>query len=189
MKKNIFLQLFIILCIGCKAQTYPLDTDYKTIPDYAYLKDTNNSYSPYIGEWKANVSNNEITLKIEKVNDRFHDYKTKKFYQDVLFIKYTIKNQQGNIIESTMNLNITDSNIISSTIFPNANLVSFTYKGGQCGVGWGGISLQLIDATHLKWNYEPEPTVITNKNCPDYPSGGIEINLPYEPENIVFTKQ
>lgn len=106
MKNKIILYLLIIFSIGCKAQTYPLDTDYKTIPNYSHLKDFSNSYSPYIGEWKANFSNNEITLKIEKVNDRFHDFSTKKFYQDVLFIKYTIKNQQGNIIESTMNLNI-----------------------------------------------------------------------------------
>ncbi|KFF02281.1 DUF6705 family protein [Chryseobacterium luteum] len=189
MKKYILLQLLIVLAIGCKAQTYPLDTDYKTIPNYSYLKDTNNSLLSYVGNWKANYSGNEMVLKIEKIDHHLNDFGIKKFYEDVLFIRYSIKNSQGIIIETTMNLNVTDARIFSDSIFPNESLVSFTYLGGKCTVGWGGITLQSIDSTHFKWNYQPESTVLTNKNCPDYPAGGIKINLPDEPKDIIFTKQ
>ncbi|KMQ69562.1 hypothetical protein ACM39_00400 [Chryseobacterium sp. FH2] len=192
MKKNTFLYLIIILfSISCKAQQYPLDTDYKTIPNYSYLKDTNNSLLPYVGNWKATYSGNEIILKIEKTDNHFRNFNIKKFYEDVLFMHYIIKNQQGNIVESTMNINTTDSNIISDMIFPSDNLISFTYTGGQCTVGWGSINLKMIDSTHFQWNYQPESTIITNKNCPDYPTGGITINLPYNPDyvDLVFTKQ
>jgi hypothetical protein len=52
--KNIFLLTIILLSFSCKAQqTYPLNTDYETVPNYSYLKDTNNEPVPYIGTWKT----------------------------------------------------------------------------------------------------------------------------------------
>ncbi|WBZ93891.1 hypothetical protein PGH12_10425 [Chryseobacterium wangxinyae] len=189
MKKHILLQLFMFLAIACKAQTYPLDSDYKIVPNYSYLKDISNALLPFVGDWKANYNGNEIVLKIDKVDHHLNNFDVKKYYQDVLFIRYIIKNSQGNVVESTMNFNITDSNIISDMTFSNENMVSFTYTGGQCTVGWGEINLQLTDTTHFIWNYQPESTAVTNKNCSNYPTGGIKINLPYESADLIFTKQ
>jgi hypothetical protein len=71
-------------------------------------------------------------------------------------------------------------------LFPIKNLVAFTYQGGDCGYGWGDVSLQFVDATHIKWNYRPEGVILTNFNCPN--GADTTIYLPKVP-NLVFTKQ
>ncbi|PTT76062.1 DUF6705 family protein, partial [Chryseobacterium sp. HMWF001] len=63
------LTLFISL-ISCKAQNLPLNTAFSTIPNGAYLKDTNNELSPYVGTYKANFNGNEITLFITKQENK-----------------------------------------------------------------------------------------------------------------------
>ncbi|WP_344826209.1 DUF6705 family protein, partial [Chryseobacterium ginsenosidimutans] len=166
--KNIFLLSIILLSFSCKAQQiYPLNTNFSAIQNNTYLKDTNNELIPFIGIWKATFDNKEITIKVDKIDHHFIDYITNKFYRDVLFIRYSIKNAQGGVIKSTMNLSITQSGIESSGTFPNENLVAFTYDGGDCTYGWGDVDLKLVDATHIKWNYQPEGVILTNKNCPN----------------------
>jgi len=184
--KNIFLLSVILLSFSCKAQEYPLNTSFSTIPNNAYLKDTNNELLPYIGIWKATFDNNEITIKVDKIDHHFINYITNKFYRDVLFIRYSIKNSQGIIIKSTMNLPITEAKIKSDVTFPNENLIAFTYDGGDCQYGWGDIDLKLMDATHIKWRYQPEGVILTNLNCPN--GADTTIYLP-ETNNLVFTKQ
>ncbi|WP_428067992.1 DUF6705 family protein [Chryseobacterium gambrini] len=184
--KNIFLLSVILLSFSCRAQQiYPLATSFSTIPDNAYLKDINNELLPFVGIWKANFNNKEITIKIDKIDHHYMKLGTHMYYQDMLFIRYSIKNSQGTIIKSTMNLNIENSNIESSTIFPN-QLISFIYSGGDCRFGWGDVDLQLIDSTHIKWRYQPEGVILTNLNCPN--GADTTIYLP-ETNNLVFTKQ
>jgi len=184
--KNMFLLTIILLSFSCKAQqTYPLDTDYKKISDYSYLKDINNDLVPYIGTWKATFDNKEITITVDKVDHHLYNFRIKKFYQDVLFIRYSIKNSQGTILKSTMNLEVTKSVIESSMTFPN-QIITFTYIGGDCGFGWGDISLKLVDATHIKWNYRPDDVILTNINCPN--GADTTIYLP-QTKDLVFTKQ
>jgi hypothetical protein len=184
--KNIFLLTIILLSFSCKAQqTYPLDTDYQTVPNYSYLKDINNELVPYIGTWKAAFNDKEITIKVDKIDKYLVEYVNNKFYQDILFIRYSIKNSQGTIIKSTMNLPITAAKITSDMMFPN-RLLSFTYLGGDCGFGWGDISLKLVDATHIKWNYRPDDVILTNINCPN--GADTTIYLP-QTKDLVFTKQ
>jgi len=185
--KNIFLLSVLLLSFSCKAQqTYPLSTDYDTVPNYSYFKDTNNELLQFIGTWKATFDNKEITIIVEKIDHHLIEYVNHKFYQDTLFIRYIIKNSQGTIIRSTMNLPITQSGIESIGPFPNQNLVAFTYDGGDCQYGWGDIDLKLMDATHIKWNYQPEGVILTNKNCPN--GADTTIYLPKTPD-LIFTKQ
>ncbi|WP_312901418.1 DUF6705 family protein [Chryseobacterium taichungense] len=185
--KNIFLLSVLLLSFSCKAQqTYPLSTDYDTVPNYSYFKDTNNELLQFIGTWKATFDNKEITIIVEKIDHHLIEYVNHKFYQDTLFIRYIIKNSQGTIIRSTMNLPITQSGIESIGTFPNQNLVAFTYDGGDCQYGWGDIDLKLMDATHIKWNYQPEGVILTNKNCPN--GADTTIYLPKTPD-LIFTKQ
>jgi len=184
--KNIFLLSIILLSFSCKAQEYPLNTRFSTIPNNSYLKDTNNELLPYIGTWKANFDNKEITIKVDKIDHHLVDYVNHKFYRDVLFIRYSIKNSQGAIIKSTLNLPVTQSGIESDVTFPNENLVAFTYSGGDCTYGWGDVSLKLVDATHLKWRYQPEGVILTNLNCPN--GADTTIYLP-ETKDLIFTKQ
>ena len=185
--KKIFLLLIIQLSFSCKAQQiYPLDTDYDAVPNYSYLKDTNNELLPFVGIWKATFDNKEITIKVDKIDHHLVEYVNHVFYQDTLFMRYSIKNTQGAIIKSTMNLPITQSKIKSIGTFPSENLVSFIYQGGDCQYGWGDVDLQLIDATHVKWRYQPEGVILTNLNCPN--GTDTTIYLP-ETNNLVFTKQ
>lgn len=184
--KNIFLLSIILLSFSCKAQqTYPLDTDYETVPNYSYLKDINNELVPFIGTWKATFDNKEITIKLDKVDHHYKKLGTNMYYKDVLFMRYNITNSQGTVIKSTMNLQVTQSGINSSTLFPN-QILSFYYIGGDCRFGWGGISLKLVDPTHLKWWYRPEGVILTNINCPN--GADTTIYLP-KTKDLVFIKQ
>ncbi|WP_146897117.1 DUF6705 family protein [Chryseobacterium lathyri] len=187
MKRKQFLYLVIVLIsMSCKAQQYPLNTYYEDIPDNAYIKDLNNEYNKYIGDWKAVIGNKEIYLYITKQNNRSINVLNKPYYSDVLLIKYKVL-VDNQIVENTTNFSNENINIVSMATEDNS--VIFTYTGGKCTVGWGMINTEYIDSSHLKWNYQPQSTVITNKNCPDYPANGIKINLPYEPADIILTKQ
>ncbi|WP_131701380.1 DUF6705 family protein [Chryseobacterium sp. FH2] len=187
MKKKKFLYLFIaLISVACKAQQYSLNTDYENIPNNSHIKDLNNEYNKFVGTWKATLGNKEIYIYVTKQEDRLISRLTKTFFRDVLLIRYKvlISNQ---IVENTTSFTNENINIISMATEDNS--VIFTYTGGKCTVGWGIISTEYIDSTHLKWNYQPQSTMITNKNCPDYPAGGIKINLPDEPKDLIFTKQ
>lgn len=188
--KNIqflYFVLILISTISCKAQQYPLNTDYNVVPSNSYIKDLNNDYDQYVGTWKTTLGNKEIYLYIIKQQNREIKLASKTYFSDVLLIKYKIK-INGVIIENTESNPLDNVKIVSDGLDLD-NSVIFTSLGGKCMVGLGTILLKNIDSIHLKWNYLPDSTVITNINCPDYPVGGIPINLPYEPENIIFTKQ
>jgi len=189
--KRFITYLGIFVVFSCKAQQaiYPLLTDTSNIPNNSYVKDLDNEYDPFVGIWKSNLNDNVVTLKITKVIQKPLQKLDVSYYSDVLIVQYSIQDNNGNIIENNISSNLNDYKIISTLYSKKAHVVKLYYQGGQCQVGWGGINLKMIDSTHLKWNYQPESTVITNKNCSDYPAGGIKINLPYEPTDIVFTKQ
>lgn len=189
MKKEKFLYLFIllILSIGCKAQQYPLNTYYENIPDNAYIKDTNDEYSKFVGNWKATINNKEVNLNIVKQDNRQITILNKSYYSDVLLLRYKVL-ENNQIVENTMNSTNENVKAISMGIEIDGSAL-FDYEGLKCLVGNGFINLTYVDSNHLKWNYQPQSAMLTNKNCPDYPAGGIKINLPYEPENIIFTKQ
>ncbi|WP_312397882.1 DUF6705 family protein [Chryseobacterium sp.] len=189
MKTKQFLYLFIILIssINCKAQQYPLNTDYDILPNNSYVKDLNNDYNSYVGTWKTILGSKEVYLYISKEQNREVKLASKTYFSDVLLIKYKVV-INGQIVETTENDSLAKVKIVSDGLDLD-NSVIFTTLGGKCMVGWGTILLKSIDSTHLKWNYLPESIVLTNKNCPDYPAGGIKINLPDEPKDLIFTKQ
>ncbi|MGU3376177.1 DUF6705 family protein [Chryseobacterium sp. M5A1_1a] len=186
--KLIILGVFAVF--SCKAQqTLPLNTALKDTPANAYKKDLDNEYDSFVGIWKSNLSDKIVTLEISKVSQKPLQKLGISYYSDVLIVQYTIQNNNGNIIESNISSNLNDYKIISTLYSKKAHVAKLYYQGGKCQVGWGGIHLKMIDSTHFTWNYQPESTVITNKNCSDYPVDGIKINLPYEPADIIFTKQ
>lgn len=171
----------------CKAQQYPLNVNFTTVPNGSYIKDTNNEYNKFIGTWKANVGNKAVYIYITKQENRPITRLNKNFFRDVLLIRYKIL-VNNQIVEDTMN----SSNDMVNTISMGTQIdgsVIFDYKGLKCLIGNGFITLEYIDSTHLKWNYQPQSTVVTNKNCSDYPANGIKINLPYETSDIIFTKK
>lgn len=189
-KKIITLIGFIISIASCRAQEYPLNTDFTIIPNNSYLKDMNNELDPLVGCYKAIFNNNEVSLFITKEPYKLIEYGNRKFYRDILSIKYMIKNSSGTILQDTQNMNFQPNQVLH-TIYslrtkPTLNIVSFAYGGTNCGVGWGGIYLKKINSTQISWEYIPDSTIIDSSKCPV--GTDIKIYLP-ETKNLVFTKQ
>ena len=175
--------------INCKAQNFPLITFPDDIPINSHIKDLDNEYDSYIGSWNVSTGGKTITLKITKVLDKPRTSVDRPYFSDVLIVQHKIVDASGNIVEDFISPNIDDFKIISTLYSKNQQLVRLAYSGTQCGVGSGFISIKLINPNQFEWTYNPNATKLTPKSCPNYPLGGISINLPYEPKNLVFTKQ
>lgn len=187
--KNLFILLTILSIISCKAQIYPLITSSDNVAYNGHVKDLDNEYNDYVGTWKATTDSKTITLKITKILDKPMSLFNKNYFQDVLIIQHKITAGLNNTIEDYITPDLNNYKIISTLYSKNQQLVRLSYEGVQCGVGGGLISIKLINPTHFEWSYNPDGSVLNNHNCPDYPAGGIEIHLPYDPKNIIFTKQ
>jgi len=69
-KKMLFLLMMISL-MSCKAQEYPLKTDYTEIPNNSYLKDINYELDIFVGNYTTNFQEGTIMLFITKQNHLF----------------------------------------------------------------------------------------------------------------------
>lgn len=176
----------LISLISCKAQILPLGTSLADIPNNAYVKDTNNELSPFIGIYKANFNGNEITLFITKEENKLEERTNKNFYRDALVIKYVIKNSAGITLQDTKNLNTPSIYLYSISTRPAQNIVNFIYSGTNCRVGWGRIILKRISPTQISWEYRPNDRIIMPGKCPGNPD--TTIYLP-ETKDLIFTKQ
>ncbi|MDQ8143812.1 DUF6705 family protein [Chryseobacterium sp. CFS15] len=186
--KKIFFSFVLIGIISCKAQQnpLPLNTWMENIPQGAYVKDLNNELSPYVGTYKATYQGNEITLFITKEENKLEELTNKYYYNDVLNVKYKIKNSSGQILQETQN-GTTPNNIITSTrTKPSTGQIILYYEGTNCGVGWGDIYLKKINNTQISWTYNAESTLITEQNCPGNPDK--TVYLP-QTKDLIFTKQ
>ena len=170
---------------SCKAQIYPLNTDYETIPNYSYLKDLDHELDPYLGIYKANYNGKEITLFIAKQENRLEKLTKKEFYQDALVITYIVKNSSGAVLQDTQNNNL-NIELYSTNVRSYDNSVILYYSGTNCGVGWGNIYLKKLNPTQISWTYYPEETIILPGKCPGNPD--LTVYLPVA-ENVVFIKQ
>ena len=173
----------------CKAQTYPLNTFFKNVPENSYMKDLDNLLPPYVGTYKATYQGNEITLYITKEDKKLKiSSKNKKYYQDVLHIKYTVKKlSTGAILQNTQN-GTTQGNEIKSIgtyVFDN-NAIAFIYSGTNCGVGNGSIKLKKPADNQVSWSFYPDSSLLYEPNCPS--SVDKTVYLPVT-ENLIFTKQ
>jgi hypothetical protein len=191
--KNIITLFAIALCIfNCKAQqqVYPLNTYYEDVPNYSYMKDLNNFLPQYVGTYKATYQGNEITLYITQNNMELIDTRLggRKYYQDVLRIKYIVKNNTtGSILEDTQNFNNTNNEIISiGTNNLDDNSVSLLYSGKECGLGYGEIILKKINSTQINWSFDYEARLLIQGECPNYQN--IKVYLP-KTSGLIFTKQ
>jgi hypothetical protein len=84
----------------------------------------------------------------------FISKETKKYikslnvYQDVLSIRYIVKNSLGNILQDTQGMTFQPNQLLHSIYsrgtYPNKNIVWFNYGGTNCKVGWGSIELKKL---------------------------------------------
>ncbi|QIY90844.1 DUF6705 family protein [Chryseobacterium gallinarum] len=184
--KIIILLVLLINTLSCKAQPLPLNTALKDIPANAYVKDLNNELSPYIGTYKANFKDNEITLFITKEENKLEKSSKKTYFMDALVVKYIVKSSTGTILQDTKNNNSTNNKFYSYYSYPDKNTIVFYYSGTNCRVGWGDIYLKKINSKQISWEYRPDDITLDNSTCPE----GTDINI-YLPEtkDLIFTKQ
>lgn len=187
--KIISILVLIVNTISCKAQQVPLNTNMEDIPINGYVKDFDNELNPYVGTYKANYKGNEITLFITKEIDRPTKLMNKNFYNDVLSIRYIIKNSSGMILQNTKDMNLNDQTrfkILSMGTMPELGKIALDYDGTNCGVGWGQIDLKKLNTTQISWDYYPNNRILTDANCP--PGTDTTVYLP-NTKGLVFTKQ
>ncbi|KQT23976.1 hypothetical protein ASG22_08100 [Chryseobacterium sp. Leaf405] len=73
--------------------------NYGNIPDNAYYKDTDNFLDNFVGTWKYQNGNEELTMIIKK--KLFYDYEGS--YSDILYGEYKYINPSGNTLINTLN--------------------------------------------------------------------------------------
>ncbi|WP_284462468.1 DUF6705 family protein [Chryseobacterium sp.] len=184
--RNRLIILGIFALVSCKAQQYPLNTDYEEVPNYSYLKDLDNELDAYVGNYKATFQGKEIILFITKQENKLEKRVNIKFYRDALIVKYIVKDPAGNILQDTKNNNLPDIELYSTRIRSYDKSVIFYYSGTNCGVGWGDVFLKKISNTQFSWEYRPDDMIITPERCPGNPD--LTIYLP-KTKDLIFTKQ
>jgi len=109
--KKILLLFIVIFAISCKAQdVYPLKTLYTELPNYVYLKDTNNELSAFTGTYTANYEGKSISLFITKHNKKLLD-RINLFYKDILNVNYMIKDSNGNVLIDSRTVNFSSNQL------------------------------------------------------------------------------
>ena len=188
--KNIFTAIFCVTLISCKAQQIlPLNTSAYNAPTNSYLKDLNNEFDPFVGTWMVYYQGKSIKLVVDKEIKIPFEMWGKNFYRDRLMVRYEIKNQNGQILEATLNKDFTNDVALSIEGLKtqeNGNIVQLIFSGGNCNVGNGFIYFQKINASQFYWKYTPAGATLNDITCP--PNLDYKIYLP-EKENLVFTKQ
>ncbi|MBT0553194.1 DUF6705 family protein [Riemerella anatipestifer] len=185
MKKILLLVIVLLLHTNCTAQNvYPLNTSVIDIPKGSYMKDLNNELNPYVGRWKTVYNGKEITLTATKeYRIPFLEY----YYQDMIIVRYEIKDINGKILESTLETPLNGKRLMISgfTIEENTGRLICIYYGKQCSLGNGFVYLKKQGNNQLLWSYYPQAILVTSQNEKECKG---EIYLP-EGENIVFTRQ
>lgn len=187
--KKILLLFIVIFAISCKAQdVYPLKTLYTELPNYVYLKDTNNELSAFTGTYTANYEGKSISLFITKHNKKLLD-RINLFYKDILNVNYMIKDSNGNVLIDSRTVNFSSNQlkdlILSFWVEDNGQKLLASYGGTNCNVGNGFVYLTKLNATQLSWEYVSGVTILTDKTCP--PGTDIKVYLP-KTKDLIFTK-
>ncbi|WP_144280871.1 DUF6705 family protein [Chryseobacterium echinoideorum] len=177
--------------LSCKAQVIqPLNTKLKDAAQNAYLKDLDNDLNKFIGIYTSTYQDKSITLYITKEYEKLIQSHSKSYYQDVLSVRYIVKDLSGLTLQDTQNT-VFQPNQIRFTIYsvksvPQENFVILIYGGTNCGIGWGEIRLKKLNSTQLSWEYNPNSLVIDSATCP--PGTDKKVYLPVT-KDLIFTKQ
>lgn len=188
--KNLILLFSILLAMSCRAQDiYPLKTLYSEVPNYSYLKDTNNELQAFVGTYEASFEGKKITLYITKHIKKLLDRGTYFYYNDLLIANYMIRDTQNNILKDSRTIEFTPKQIrdviLSFWTEDAGKKLIMSYGGVNCNVGNGYVYLTKLNANQLSWEYISSSTILTNDNCP--PGSDIKVYLP-KTDNLIFTK-
>lgn len=201
MKNYILIIALFIISLSCKAQQYdnivPLENYYSygigksKVPQGTYFKDVNNVLNKYVGTWEGEFDGKNYILTIMKDSKEYLGIK-----KDLLYIRYTIKDANGNIIEKT----IGDSNVsaLPGSLFEKdqPNVYSLLYWGKdkqeiECGNVGDMFIETLNNNTKLKMYVQPEAMVLyTFEGEPDpCPNGRIMPPFPDQDNAMILSKK
>ena len=143
MKKIIYIiVLSITVLVEMKAQTRIVNVNsgesFVDAPSGTYIKDINNTFTPYLGTWKYQNGNEILIIKFEKVTK--HYYPEYNNYKDFIKGNYSYTNSGGtSYITNTIVSNFNNND-------PNAN--SF-YSGGPSADGFyrTSPSVEILDCS------------------------------------------
>ncbi len=201
MKNYITIIALLISSFSCIAQQYnnivPLEDYYsygegkEQVPQGTYFKDINNVLNKYVGTWKGMFEGRNYTLKIQKSSDSSKIMKT-----DILYIRYSIKEADGTILEKT--IDDTNASALPGSLFvkdkPNTYWLLYWGKDEQeieCG-NVGDMFIETFENNNkLKMYVQPEAMVFwKHEGEPDpCPNGRVLPPFPEEDEAMILTKQ
>ena len=126
------IQFLLFGSMSCYAQegvVLPLDSPPSSVATGVYLKDTENTFGPYLGTWQgtwAGKTLNLVLTKVSRYKERFPD--GDYHYEDRIMGRYWITdNVSGATLSSTMNtLSISSSNLLDIGISDD-NFLSLLY--------------------------------------------------------------
>jgi hypothetical protein len=188
MKKSIFITLFFISALSCKAQIVPIEKviEYidanKSYPKGTnYIKDVNNLLDKYTGTWKGTLDGINYEIQVFKATTAPRIIKT-----DRLFIKMYITKTDGTVLEDTRTLPIENPLVIQGD-YLNGLVYNLRYYGRdfKCGQS-GDVFIQVVDNSNgkqLRVSASWDHISLAKEDCP---SGRTKLILP---KKIILNKQ
>lgn len=92
------LFMLVIMVANAQSPIHPLSIERGSIPDGAYIKDTNNDLDKFVGTWKYTQGNDEFTIVIQKVIQQFNG----DYYEDEVVGRFKYV-QNGVVVADYLN--------------------------------------------------------------------------------------
>lgn len=194
MKKLFFIVMISYgICVIAQTLQEPINLNtYKQyeIPNNVYIKDLNNAFAPYIGDWESVFEGKTILFKIQKLTHLEQSFPDgSHYYQDMLIIKYRVTDiASGVVLASTLeHLNPNTVSLSSVGVGIDINDLIFQYYDVErCNFS---ASISLIrngnNSNQLFYKFESNENFI-DPDCPFYNQG--VVNLPVPKTDVVFTR-
>ncbi len=116
----------------------PINTSGLSVANGTYIKDTNNSFAPFIGTWRVSWNAKTITFYITKVIKNLDTYPNDDFYfEDRVIAKYIITDNVTGVelANTTLINNFRDQKIINISIVKNGKFEFLYTDRDLCGYG------------------------------------------------------
>lgn len=188
MKKILIVGLLIGVVFSCKAQTLPIEKKIdhiiarNGIPEsVTYLQDSNNLLDKFIGTWNGVYQDKIFEFRISKVT-----VMPGRIKEDILIIRYLIKNTSGVVFEDTRALPQSSPLVIKGDYIESTTYaLNYIGNNSKCGRS-GTIFIDWLKDNNTKMTLflEPEQMIISSQECPN---GRAQQIIPQE--QIILSKE
>ena len=160
-----------------------IDSDKVLPPGTTYVKDINNKLDKFVGTWRGEVDNKSYEFVVEKITLEANDLGYK---EDVLIMRYDIKNSSGTTVENTLGLPVDSPYVIEGYFLNDDSSYMLTYAGkeGKCGQG-GNLFINIRDDDTMRLKLTIGHKLITPQDCPN---GVAEQVLPTKEGGVILTR-